>query len=82
MSHLPVSSDFYTSRNTLGWLFTTLLSDANAILSFETLRMLFLCRKAGFVTFPSDARSLFREVYFSLYFDFLSFSSSGSVLPI
>ena len=60
---LPVASHLYSAGNALGGAFTVSLN-TDLFLAVITLRMLFFesffRREAGFVTFPSDARSLIR----------------------
>jgi hypothetical protein len=63
--NLPISGNLYSARNAFSRIVSVSLSNSDFLFASETLRVLFLdgrlsCGKAGFVTFPSDARSLIR----------------------
>jgi hypothetical protein len=84
LGHSPVSGYFDATGDALFGQTLTLV-DADGLLAvtrgfFELALDSLFSLVAAFVTFPSDARSLVREIKFSLDPDFFGFS--GSVAPV
>jgi hypothetical protein len=84
LGHSPISGYFDATSDAL-FRQTVSLLDADGFLAvtqrfFELALDSLVSLVAAFVTFPSDARSLVRELKFSLDPDFFGFS--GSVAPV